>query len=158
MKRKGRHGGARAGAGRKAAPGESYEAARRRKESALADLREAEARRVRGALIDAEETARRWETVGREVQARVLAVTSRVRAQLPHLTVQDADVIDRELRAALTALSDGSNSLSAREGSQGQSEVVLTSRTTPIHARQRNPRSGIETRSPASTTLPHSRQ
>jgi hypothetical protein len=45
-------GGARIGAGRKRAPGESLEAARRRKETALADLRQLEVRRRRGELID----------------------------------------------------------------------------------------------------------
>ena len=38
--------------------------------------------------------------------AQGLSVTSRVRAQLPQLTAADADVLDRELRAALTALAD----------------------------------------------------
>jgi hypothetical protein len=33
----------------------------------------------------------------------VLVVPSRVRGGLPHLTAQDAQVIDEELRAALTA-------------------------------------------------------
>ncbi len=40
------------GAGRKQAPGESLEAARRRKETALADLRQLEVRRRRGELAE----------------------------------------------------------------------------------------------------------
>src|SRR5207249_8054010 len=48
-------GGKRPGAGRKAAAGESFEAARRRKESALASLRELELRRRRGKLVEVRE-------------------------------------------------------------------------------------------------------
>ena len=40
----------------------------------------------------------------RQVRAALLAVTSRVRAQLPHLSAHDAAVIDREIRSALEAL------------------------------------------------------
>jgi phage terminase Nu1 subunit (DNA packaging protein) len=93
--------------GRKQSP-TSLHAARTRKELALAELRELEVRLKRGASLDAETIARRWEAVGREVQARVLACTSRIRAALPHLSAADAEVIDRELRAALTALADAS--------------------------------------------------
>jgi len=85
----------------------SLHGARTRKEIALADLRELEVQKRKGALLDAEAVARRWEAIGREVQARVLACASRIRAALPHLTAYDAEVIDRELRAALTALADG---------------------------------------------------
>jgi hypothetical protein len=40
------------------------------------------------------------------VRAGVLAVTSRVRARLPHLTSSNLAVLDDELRQALTALVD----------------------------------------------------
>jgi phage terminase Nu1 subunit (DNA packaging protein) len=102
----GNWGGKRPGAGRKPAPGESYEAARRRKESALADLRQDEVRRRRRQFLDAEETERAWMGFLGDVRNGVLAVTSRVRAQLPHLTAHDAQVIDREIREALTAIAD----------------------------------------------------
>ena len=80
--------------------------ARTRKELALAELREMEVRQKRGALLDADTVVREWSDVLRQVRAGVLAVTSRVRAQLPHLTAHDAGVLDRELRQALTALAD----------------------------------------------------
>ena len=48
--------------------------------------------------------AREWESILRQVKASMLAVVSRCRAQLPHLTATDADVLDRELRNALEAL------------------------------------------------------
>jgi len=50
--------------------------------------------------------ARAWADVLRNVRAGVLAVTSRVRARLPHLSAQDAAVVDEELRQALAALAE----------------------------------------------------
>ena len=85
---------------------ESFERASSRKETALATLREQELRRRNGELVEAEAVAREWAAVLRAVRAGVLAVTSRVRAQLPHLSPGDAEVIDRELRAALRALAE----------------------------------------------------
>lgn len=99
-------GGKRTGAGRPRAPGESFEAARRRKETALADLREHEVRLKKRTVLDADAVTREWEDILRTVRAGVLSVVSRVRAQLPHLTAHDADVIDRELRQALTGVAD----------------------------------------------------
>src|ERR1041384_1122075 len=101
---------ARARGGRPPSP-TSLHAWRVRKESALARLRELELNHREARSLDAEAVARRWEAVGREVQARMLAVVSRVRAALPHLTVQDAEVLDREIRAALTAIAEAPCSL-----------------------------------------------
>jgi phage terminase Nu1 subunit (DNA packaging protein) len=83
---------------------ETFAAAKRRKETALADLREDEVRRRRGELVEAVAVAAEWTGIVRQVRAAILAVTSRVRAQLPHLSAHDAAVLDRELRAALEAL------------------------------------------------------
>ncbi len=96
-------GGRRAGAGRKPSA-TSLHAARTRKERALAELREIEVRQKRGALLDAEQVAREWTDVLRQVRSGVLAVVSRVRGRLPHLSAQDAGILDDELRQALAAL------------------------------------------------------
>jgi hypothetical protein len=48
--------------------------------------------------------SREWELTLRAVRAGVLAVTGRVRARLPELTVAQIEVLDEELRAALAAL------------------------------------------------------
>ena len=85
----------------------SLHGARTRKEIALAELREIEVRRKRGDLVPAVDVAREWEGIMRQVRAGVLAVTSRVRARLPHLTAHDAAALDDELRQALAALADG---------------------------------------------------
>lgn len=98
--------GRQGGPGRPPAPGESLEAARRRKETALADLRVLEARRRAGELVDVEAVAREWADVLRLVRSSVLAVASRVRARLPQLTAADVAVLDEELRAALAAVAD----------------------------------------------------
>jgi phage terminase Nu1 subunit (DNA packaging protein) len=101
-----KRGGKRPGAGRPRAPGESLENARRRKERALADLRELEVRKKRGNLVDADAVATEWTNVLRQVRARVVAVASRVHARLPHLTAHDASVLDEELRLALAELAN----------------------------------------------------
>src|SRR5262249_28593970 len=92
--------------GRPARRGETYNSARTRKEIALADLRQFEVRKRRGELLDAGAVEREWHDVLRQVRAGVLAVVSRVRAQLPHLSAHDVEVLDRELRSALTSLAD----------------------------------------------------
>lgn len=86
---------------------ESYEAAHRSKETALADLRELEVRKRRGELVEAETVAREWAGTLRTVRAGVLAVASRVRARLPHLSAHDAEVIAEELRGALAMVAEG---------------------------------------------------
>lgn len=93
--------------GRKVSP-TSLHSARTRKELALAELREMEVRQKRGTLLDADAVAREWASVLRQVRAGMLAVPSRVRARLPHLTAHDAAVLDEELRQALAALADDS--------------------------------------------------
>jgi len=66
-------GGKRAGAGQKPAPGESFKAARRRKESALADLRQLEVRTRRGVVVErdaVERSAFKWARVQRDAWLR----------------------------------------------------------------------------------------
>lgn len=93
--------------GRPRKPGEGLEDARRRKESALADLREDEVKKRRGELHVAADCTRAKEDENRMLKSALLAVPSRVRAKLPHLTADDLRVLDEELRAALKALGEG---------------------------------------------------
>jgi phage terminase Nu1 subunit (DNA packaging protein) len=88
---------------------ESFEAARTRKESHLADLRGIEVDERRGKLLNAQAVEREWSDMLRQVRAGVMAVVSRVRARLPHLTGHDAAILDQELRAALAALGGEGN-------------------------------------------------
>jgi phage terminase Nu1 subunit (DNA packaging protein) len=99
-------------AGRPSSP-TSLHGWRTRKEAALAQTREIELARLQGTSLEAEQTARAWEADSRRLLAALLAVPSRIRAQLPHLSAHDAQVIDREVRAALTELSNWAARLEA---------------------------------------------
>lgn len=59
---------------------------------------------LRGELVPAGDVTREWAEVLRKVRAGVLAMPSRVRASLPHLTPSDMAVMDREIRATLEGL------------------------------------------------------
>jgi hypothetical protein len=102
-------GGRRKGAGRPPGPApgpQSLREARRRKQVALADLRELEVAKLRGQLVDADAVVREWTEGLRRIRSVVLAVPSRVRQLVPHLSAADVELLDRELRDALTSLAD----------------------------------------------------
>lgn len=106
------HGGKRSGAGRPRAPGESLQNARRRKETALADLREIEVRRRRGELLEAAEVGRDWQAMLRQVRAGLLAIPSRLRSKVPTLDARTMQILDAEIRRALTVLGNSESELS----------------------------------------------
>jgi phage terminase Nu1 subunit (DNA packaging protein) len=62
---------------------------------------------LRGELVDLAEAEREWSAVLRGVRSAMLAVPSRVRQRLGHLTAADVEAIDGEVRAALTEASSG---------------------------------------------------
>lgn len=62
---------------------------------------------LRAELVSAAEVTREWAEVLRKVRAGVLAVPSRVRAALPHLTAADVAVLDHEIRTTLEGLAHG---------------------------------------------------
>lgn len=59
---------------------------------------------LRRELVPAVEVEQRWSEVLRRVRSKILAVPSRVRQSLPHLTLQDVAAFDTELRRALDEL------------------------------------------------------
>jgi phage terminase Nu1 subunit (DNA packaging protein) len=73
---------------------------------AQADAIELKNARVRGTLVDSEAVAREWEGICRTIRAGMLRVPKRAAARLPHLTQQDVQTIDMEVRAALIELVD----------------------------------------------------
>ena len=78
------------------------ERARLAKEQADATaMKNAVARRE---LVSVSDVEREWTDVGRKIRNAMLAVPSRARQSLAHLTVHDVDLIDREIRDALTGL------------------------------------------------------
>lgn len=68
---------------------------------AQADAQELKNAALRGLLLPAIEVEREWSGTLRSVRSQLLAVPSRVRQRLGHLTSGDVDAIDRELRDAL---------------------------------------------------------
>jgi terminase small subunit / prophage DNA-packing protein len=56
---------------------------------------------LRKEYVSSIEVEREWSEVLRRVRSKVMAVPSRVRQVLAHLTVTDVDLIDRELRNSL---------------------------------------------------------
>jgi phage terminase Nu1 subunit (DNA packaging protein) len=59
---------------------------------------------MRRELIPFSDVRQEWVSIGRRVRNAIMSVPSRCRQLLPHLTTFDVDVIDRELRSALSDL------------------------------------------------------
>jgi phage terminase Nu1 subunit (DNA packaging protein) len=84
-------------------------------------LKNAALRREMIAIVD---VRNEWTSAGRRVRNAMLSVPSRCRQKLPHLTTYDVDLIDREIRSALTGLGDEDNDDSTGDvtaGALGQS-------------------------------------
>ncbi len=87
-----------------ATPDASSERARLVKEQAdNAALKNAALRRE---LVPAAEVEREWSGILRQVRSNVLAVPSRLRQMLPHLTSHDVATVDAELRRILEELAN----------------------------------------------------
>ncbi|WP_245731569.1 terminase small subunit [Loktanella fryxellensis] len=59
---------------------------------------------LRGEYVPASEVERAWADTLRALRSRLLAVPSRLRQSMQHLTTSDVTMIDRELRDALQEL------------------------------------------------------
>lgn len=95
-------------AGRPSEGGDALKRARTKLAEEQAALAAIKAEQARGELVSADAVAREWQTVLRDVRAAVLAVPSRFGAASPHLSASDVAALDREVRAALEGLADGS--------------------------------------------------
>lgn len=71
-----------------------------------ADAQELKNAVTRRELVAIDDVSRGWADILRKVRSRILACPSRIRSRLSHLTVFDGEIIDAELRDALTELSD----------------------------------------------------
>jgi phage terminase Nu1 subunit (DNA packaging protein) len=88
---------------------ESASAARARKESALADLRELQRDKLRGELIEVREVELLWSRILSNCRSRILAIPSRLAQVLPvdEAARREAAACAMELiREALTELAD----------------------------------------------------
>jgi phage terminase Nu1 subunit (DNA packaging protein) len=87
---------------------ETLEAAQRRKETALADKHELEARRRTGELVEVVAEERNWATVAQTVKEQIMGIPERIAGELAALTdprmVRDA--LMKELRLVLANLPD----------------------------------------------------
>lgn len=63
--------------------------------------------KLRGELVEASEVERTWADALRQLRARVMAVPSRLRSELPDIDPQTIDAMDRALRATLTEVGNG---------------------------------------------------
>lgn len=78
---------------------------------------------MRGEYLSKTEVRHEWTSITRRLRNVIMAVPSRCRQMLPHLTTYDVDLIDHEIRSALTGLGDESDDHSVSdtaEGSMGQ--------------------------------------
>lgn len=87
--------------------GESLVEARRRKAVAEADLKETQRDLERAKLIPAVDVERRMSDVFAAARAHLLALPSRAKQTLPHLTASDLEALESVVREALTELADG---------------------------------------------------
>lgn len=71
---------------------------------------------TKGDLLPREDVERTWQDVLRRVRSGVLAVTSRVRHRISTMDAAQAAILDRELRDALSALSENADHLTAGDG------------------------------------------
>lgn len=79
---------------------------RARLASEQADLAALKAAQIRGELVPAGEVEARWRGVLTALRSRLLAVPSRVRSRVPHLSQTEVDALDGEIRDALVELSE----------------------------------------------------
>lgn len=84
--------------------GESLETEKLRLMREQADKVELQNQKIRGELLPAADVEHEWATALRDLRAALLALPSRVHARLPHLSTHDIQIIDREIRDALTEL------------------------------------------------------
>lgn len=90
-----------------AAEQETFNEARRRKEIALASLRENELQRTQGRFLLASEVGEGLAQEFSRARSQLLAIPSRVKQAAPHLTPKDLSVISGVIRQVLTDLADG---------------------------------------------------
>ena len=61
---------------------------------------------MRGEYVAKTDIRHEWASIGRRIRNAMMSVPSRCRQMLPHLTTYDVDLIDHEIRSALTGLGD----------------------------------------------------
>lgn len=81
---------------------------------------------LRREMVAISDVRNEWVTIGRRLRNEMMSVPSRCRQMLPHLTTFDVDLIDKEIRAALTGLGvkDNDSADDIAEGSVGKPDTA----------------------------------
>jgi phage terminase Nu1 subunit (DNA packaging protein) len=96
-------------AGRGGDGGDALATERARLASEQADKVAMENAASRRELITVTEVRAEWVSIARRIRNVMMSVPSRCRQMLPHLTTFDVDLIDREIRTALTEVGEKDN-------------------------------------------------
>ncbi len=86
---------------------------------------------LRREMVAISDVRNEWVTIGRRLRNEMMSVASRCRQMLPHLTTFDVDLIDKEIRAALTGLGvkDNDSADDIAEGSVGKPDTATETQT-----------------------------
>jgi hypothetical protein len=84
----------------------AYTVSQQRKAYEQANLLEIERRQKEGQLVERESVVSTWAQLINSAKSKLLAVPTTVRQRIPHLTAEEADVIDVVIRAALADLTE----------------------------------------------------
>jgi hypothetical protein len=84
----------------------AYTVSQQRKAYEQANLLEIERRQKEGQLVERESVLSTWAQLINSAKSKLLAVPTTVRQRIPHLTAEEADVIDVVIRAALADLTE----------------------------------------------------
>lgn len=82
---------------------------RARKEAALAGLRELEVEQAAGRLVNAEEFRLKFSQMVVQARTRLLGIPSKMKGRIPHLTVDEAEIVKQLIRESLEEISDATN-------------------------------------------------
>ncbi|CAJ0862195.1 hypothetical protein R77567_01626 [Ralstonia sp. LMG 32965] len=72
----------------------------------LARIAKVEADEAEGSVIDVEDVRAAWSKVANELKTRMLAIPSKAKSRIPHLSTDDVGVIDDLIREALGEVAD----------------------------------------------------
>lgn len=86
--------------------GSAFSKARARREFFLAQDAELEFKRKQGKLVDADEVAHLMARMNTEARTKLLAIPSKLKSRIPHLTAEDVKDADALVREVLESLAD----------------------------------------------------
>jgi hypothetical protein len=84
----------------------AYTVSQQRKAFEQANLLEIERRQKEGQLVERESVVSTWAQLINSAKSKLLAVPTTVRQRIPHLTAEEAEIIDGLIRAALADLTE----------------------------------------------------